>query len=601
MESSQTPEQPLQTIAGSPTGIGLGLRWAFLDDVLDEDEAARALPDALAFFEVSPENYMRRGGYFPEALHTVGARHRLLTHGLMMNIGGQQLDRAYLDQLRAFLDELGARYHSDHLCWTGHDGRCLQDLLPLPLADHVADHVADNIRRVQDHLGRPFAVENISYYASPGLATARTPAAGEELAKRELAFTRRVLERADCKLLLDVNNVHVNAQNHGFDAWRFIEGLPLERVIQLHVAGGERREHLDDLIIDSHGADVCPEVQELMGRVIERAGPLPVLYERDHSIPPLTTLGRQVEALDRVYQAALQRRARAPDDPVDAPESAPASAGERAGSLAGFQRGLSRVILDRAPREALETDGEDFFRARGLSEDDARAIATIGAARLEVYRRLPRNGVFNVIAEFIPRARARLERVNAACFDRDFARWMEQQGPRSRYLRDLPFEFVAWIGPRWLEDPEVPDYLVDLARHELVEFEVAAAPDAGAPAPEGQPFALDRGLKFDASARRVCYRHAVHELPGTRADDTVPAAELTRLLVYRDREHGVRFLKLSRVADALIERLLERGQVVKDALIEGARDAEEPLNDELLGRMSVLLADLAERGVVSVP
>lgn len=598
MNSHQHPAPPpSQAISGAPTGIGLGLRWAFIDDVLDE-EAARALPDALAFFEVSPENYMRRGGYFPRALRRVGERHRLLTHGLMMNIGGQALDREYLDQLRAFLGDLGARYHSDHLCWTGHDGRCLQDLLPLPMSDAVADHVADNIRRVQDHLGVPFAVENISYYAAPGLPPARDAAAGEELATRELAFTRRVLERADCKLLLDVNNVHVNATNHGFDAWRFIERLPLSRVIQLHVAGGERRAKLDNLVIDTHGADVCPEVQALMGRVIARVGPLPVLYERDHSIPPLATLARQVEALDRVYQSALARHA---ERTADAPAEAAASVGDDPGTLAGFQAGLSRVICDVDPTPALTRDPSEFFTSAGLSAGDAEAIARVGAARLDVYRQLPRNGIQGVIREFIPRTRARLNRAIEGRFGEDFARWMDQRGPRSRYLRDLPFEFVTWVGPRWIEDPAVPDYLVDLARHELVEFEVAAAPAVGA-APEGEApsFALDRGLRFDDSVRRVEYRHAVHELPSARADDTTPPREPTRLLVYRDDRRGVRFLKLSAVADAVIERLRVREQIIRDALIEGARDAGEALGDELLGRMSVLLADLAARGIVSV-
>jgi uncharacterized protein (UPF0276 family) len=206
----------------------------------------------------------------------------------------------FFADLREFLAALpasfGPRWHSDHLCFCGVDGKALHDLLPLPFTGASARRVAARVREAADRLERPMLVENISYYMPLGAST-----------MDELELVTEVLERADCRLLLDVNNVQVNADNHGFDAAAFIDALPLSRVVQLHVAGGERRPALDGLIIDTHGTDVSPRVQALMARVVERIGPVPVIYERDHEIPPLPELERQVTALQAVYDAALAR------------------------------------------------------------------------------------------------------------------------------------------------------------------------------------------------------------------------------------------------------------------------------------------------------
>ncbi|MGB1700428.1 MAG: DUF692 domain-containing protein, partial [Nannocystaceae bacterium] len=173
----------------APHGVGLGLRWAFLDEVL-EGQA----PSSIRFFEVSPENYMRRGGFYPEALREVARSHRVLTHGLMLNIGSSApLDQTYLSTLRSFLERMGAERHSDHLCWSGSEGRILHDLLPLSACAATVDHVVERIKRVQDALGMPLALENISYYMLPG----------STMPEEEMIAA--VLERADCELLLDVN------------------------------------------------------------------------------------------------------------------------------------------------------------------------------------------------------------------------------------------------------------------------------------------------------------------------------------------------------------------------------------------------------------
>jgi uncharacterized protein (UPF0276 family) len=268
-------------------GIGLGLRWEFLEDVL-----ARPRLD-VAFWEVSPENHMRRGGYFPWALSQVRERYPLVTHGLTMSLGAVDPPPAeYLAELKAEIQRMGSPWHSDHLCLSTAGPVVLHDLLPLRFSTATADRTADRLCAVQDALGVPMAFENISWYAHPGRA---------ELPETE--FINRVLERSGCWLLLDVNNVYVNARNHAFDAYQFISELPLDRVIQLHVAG---HTELDSgLLLDTHGAEVCDPVFDLLRWTLERSGPRPVLLERDNNVPELDTLLAEVKLLQDVYASSI--------------------------------------------------------------------------------------------------------------------------------------------------------------------------------------------------------------------------------------------------------------------------------------------------------
>jgi uncharacterized protein len=268
-------------------GVGLGLRWPFLDELLERPDVA------LPFVEISPENYMRRGGYFPAALARVSERFPVLSHGLTMSLGGTDpLDDGYFRELGRFLSSVGARGHSDHLCWSGTERAMLHDLLPMPFTREAVVHVVARFREAERRLRLPLAIENISYYA---------PLGEPEMTEGE--FLGEVLARTSAGLLLDVNNVFVNAQNHGFDPVRFLEALPLERVIQLHVAGHHRWE--TGVVIDTHGATAPEPVHELMAWVIERTGPLPVVLERDQLIPPLDELLAEVGALQATYDRAL--------------------------------------------------------------------------------------------------------------------------------------------------------------------------------------------------------------------------------------------------------------------------------------------------------
>jgi uncharacterized protein len=270
-------------------GVGLGLRWDFLEEVVDGPD----LP--LDFFEVSPENYMRRGGYYPEQLEKLLGRYPLVTHGLTLSIGGSaEPDADYLRELRTEIQRTRSPFHSDHLCFSSAGKRSLHELMPLQQSRENVRRVAERARRMTDVLGVPFALENITYYVQPGR---------QELP--ELDFLMGVLQACDAGLLLDVNNVYVNSVNHGFDARAFIAGLDLERVVEIHVAGHTRKA--SGLVLDTHGAPVADPVLELLGFTLALTGPRPVLLERDNDVPPLNELVLEVQALRQIYDQSVAR------------------------------------------------------------------------------------------------------------------------------------------------------------------------------------------------------------------------------------------------------------------------------------------------------
>jgi uncharacterized protein len=281
--------------------IGLGLRWELID------ELAADLPSAIDFLEVAPENYVGRGGHVRTLLARLGDRYRLLTHGLTMSLGGSDpLDRTYLDEVGAFVGEVKSPWHSDHLCFGASDGRVLHDLLPIAFTEREAVRVGDRVKEAQDRLGVPMAVENISFYM-------RVPPGDRTRDLDEPEFITRVCEHADCGLMLDVNNAYVNSLNFGFDVDAWMARVPLERVVQIHVAGHEAMvlpEIGGTLIVDTHGAPVPDPVLDLLGRVLLRTGPVPVVLERDQAIPALATLVRELDVIRAVYDRAISARDR---------------------------------------------------------------------------------------------------------------------------------------------------------------------------------------------------------------------------------------------------------------------------------------------------
>jgi len=272
-------------------GVGLGLRWEFLEEVLDGPQ------HEIAFFEVSPENYLGRGGYYPHALERIAERYPIVTHGLTLSLGAiAEPDPSYLSALRSEVTRLDPPWHSDHLCFSSAGERVLHELLPLKFSEENVNRVAARAQRVAAFLERPFAIENITYYVHPG-----------EPEMSELLFLQRVLEQSGAGLLLDVNNVYVNARNHGFDPYAFIAGLPLAKVVEIHVAGHHTLE--SGMLLDTHGRAVADPVLELLEWTIERVGPVPILLERDSDVPELSELLRELAALRELQARALGRYA----------------------------------------------------------------------------------------------------------------------------------------------------------------------------------------------------------------------------------------------------------------------------------------------------
>ena len=269
--------------------VGIGLRRGLLG----------ALGDAPAgdfdFLEVAPENWIGVGGALGEAFDALAARHPIACHGLSLSLGGTApLDETFLARVRRFLDRHDAVLYSEHLSYCSDHGQ-LYDLLPIPFTDEAVRHVAVRIARTQDMLGRRIAVENASYYQAAPVAAGRQPLT-------EIEFTTAVLDEADCDLLLDVNNVYVNAINHGYDALAFIEAMPADRVACLHVAG--HYDEADDLKIDTHGAPVKDAVWTLLSQAYARLGPRPTVLERDFNLPPWAQLAGELSTVRRLQPAA---------------------------------------------------------------------------------------------------------------------------------------------------------------------------------------------------------------------------------------------------------------------------------------------------------
>jgi Uncharacterized protein conserved in bacteria len=262
---------------------GLGLRRALLDELL----AAPA--DAFDFLECAPDNWIGVGGRYGEALQTLSSRHALTCHGLSLSLGGvAPLDDTFLARTRRFLDQHGVALYSEHLSYCTDDGH-LYDLMPIPFTEEAVRHVAAHIRQAQDALGRRIAVENVSYYAAPYQAM------------DEADFIIAVLSEADCDLLLDVNNIYVNAINHGYDARSFLARMPSARIASYHIAG--HYDEADDLKVDTHGAPVKDDVWSLLSLAYATHGVRPTLLERDFNFPPFAELAAELQRIHQLQSA----------------------------------------------------------------------------------------------------------------------------------------------------------------------------------------------------------------------------------------------------------------------------------------------------------
>jgi uncharacterized protein (UPF0276 family) len=261
-------------------GFGLGLRT---EHYAEFERRGRTVD----WLEILSENYMVPGGRPLHHLDRIRADHPMVMHGVSMSIGGTDpLDLEYLRELKALAARVQPAWLSDHLCWTGVAGRNLHDLLPLPMSEPALRHVAARLDEVQHRLGQRIAIENLSSYVR---------FAADEM--REYEFVAELLKRTDAWLLLDVNNVYVSSVNHGFDARAYIDAMPPERVVQIHLAGHSVE---NGFLIDTHDAPVCDAVWDLYRYTIGRLGPRPTMIERDDHIPALDELLAELDTARRI-------------------------------------------------------------------------------------------------------------------------------------------------------------------------------------------------------------------------------------------------------------------------------------------------------------
>ncbi len=264
-------------------GAGLGLRRALLGPL------ASATTADVQFMEVAPENWINVGGRYGKAFREYTERFPFVLHGLSLSIGSPApLDWGLLRQIKAFMSEHSILSYTEHLSYCSDSGH-LYDLMPIPFTLEAVDYVADRISQIQDFLGQRIALENASYYAAPG----------QDMS--EIEFTAAVLEKADCGLLLDVNNIYVNSINHQYDAREFMASLPGHRVVYGHIAG--HYNEAEDLRVDTHGADVIDPVWDLLDLAYKQFGVFPTLLERDFNIPPVDKLLLEVERISTIQRA----------------------------------------------------------------------------------------------------------------------------------------------------------------------------------------------------------------------------------------------------------------------------------------------------------
>jgi len=266
-----------------PLRAGIGLRAPHLNEVLAQR------PD-VPFFEVHSENYYVDGGPALAALARIRADYPLSLHGVGMSLGSTEpLDRAHVEKLRTLIARIEPALVSEHLCWSGIVGRHMNDLLPLPYTDEALLLACTRVSELQERLGREVAIENVSSYLTFADSTIS-----------EWDFVAGLAERTGCKLLLDVNNIYVNAKNHGFDPDAYVAAIPPDAVAEIHLAGFEEA---DGCLIDTHGAPVAPDVWALYARTIGRLGSRPTLIEWDTDIPAFAVLQREAATAERVLEA----------------------------------------------------------------------------------------------------------------------------------------------------------------------------------------------------------------------------------------------------------------------------------------------------------
>lgn len=275
--------KPANNTPFSVSGAGLGLRRGLTAALSD-------YPADIDFMEVAPENWINVGGKMGKDFRRYTERYPFVLHGLSLSIGSPaELDENLIKSIGQFMQTHNIEVYTEHLTYCSDDGH-LYDLMPIPFTQEAADYVADRIMRVQDILGRQIGMENASYYAAPGKQM------------EEVDFINYVVEKADCGLLLDINNIYVNSVNHGYSAVDFLSKMPGHRIMYGHIAG--HYNEAEDLIVDTHGANVIDPVWSLLDNAYDLFGVFPTLLERDFNFPTVADLLSEVRQIKSAQHRA---------------------------------------------------------------------------------------------------------------------------------------------------------------------------------------------------------------------------------------------------------------------------------------------------------
>ena len=269
-------------------GFGLGLRAPHFKTILDSK------PKTIDWFEIISEDYMIPGGNPRYYLQQIRQDYPIVMHGVSMSLGSTDpLDYNYLKELKNLINWVQPAWVSDHLCWSRFNNIQMHDLLPMPYTEEAVQHMVTRIQQVQDFLGRQILVENVSSYAD-----------FKQSEMTEYEFISAVAKRADCLILLDINNIYVNHYNHGLDPWAFLAGVPRDRVQQIHLAG---HQNCETHLIDTHDHPVINPVWDLYARAVELLGPVSTMIERDDHIPPLEDLVRELNQARAISNSVLTK------------------------------------------------------------------------------------------------------------------------------------------------------------------------------------------------------------------------------------------------------------------------------------------------------
>lgn len=266
-------------------GVGLGLRRALYKDILKNK-------NKIDWLEIAPENYICRGGEPLKNLLTVKKYFPIIPHGLNLSIGGTEpFDKGLIQNIKKLFEVINPSWYSDHLCFNYIEKTYIHDLIPLPFNKTVVKHVVSRIKKIQDIFGIPFLIENPSYYVI----------LDNEMSEAD--FISEIIEKSDCGLLLDINNVYVNSKNHKYDAVKFLDSIPTDRTVQVHIAG-----HLNQgkIIIDTHGEPIIKEVYNLLKELLKRCKPKAILLERDFNFPRFSSLLNEINKIKHITNKTKQ-------------------------------------------------------------------------------------------------------------------------------------------------------------------------------------------------------------------------------------------------------------------------------------------------------